>query len=161
MPVRHCKQVTRKLWVDRIWQSFVQCPDIFFFWIAQMSCNHTILFCKSLGVHTIQSTSGYSNTVQWIKWVKKNNSPTQKKNIHRRKFKKTTKRTTYTSLAMCLCTKFYIKGTVYASVKAKAVSHKWARNGQQMSLMHYLGYSWISWANAIFPSFVHGAVLIA
>ncbi len=45
-----------------------------------------------------------------------------KKQIHQRKFKKTTKRTIYTSLPMCLCTKCYTKGTVYSSVKAKAVT---------------------------------------
>ncbi len=41
-------------------------------------------------------------------------SPTQEK--------KTSKRTIYTSLPMCLCTKFYTKGTVYSSVKAKAIT---------------------------------------
>ncbi len=56
---------------------------------------------------------------------KKLNSPTQK-NIHQRKFKKTTKRTIYTSLPMCLCTKYYTKGTVYSSVKAEAVTSRQA-----------------------------------
>ena len=31
--VRHCKQITRKLWVERIWQNFVQCPDFLFFYV--------------------------------------------------------------------------------------------------------------------------------
>ncbi len=52
---------------------------------------------------------------------KKPNSPTQK-HIHRRKFKKTTKGTIHRSLPMCLCAKFYNKGTVYSSVKANALT---------------------------------------
>ena len=51
------------------------------------------------------------------------------------KFKKTTKTTMYTSLPMCLHTKYYTKGMVYSSVKAKAVtSHKWTRGRQQLGL---------------------------
>ncbi len=37
---------------------------------------------------------------------------------------------------MCVCTKFYTKGTVYSSVKTKKsqVSRKWTRSGQQLYL---------------------------
>ena len=41
------------------------------------------------------------------------------KNIHRRKFRKQQKQQ-YTP--MCLCTKYYTKGTVYSSVKAEAIT---------------------------------------
>ena len=52
---------------------------------------------------------------------KKPKLPTQK-NIHRRKFKKTTKTTTQLcpSRPMCLHTNQYTKGTVYSTVKANA-----------------------------------------
>ncbi len=41
-------------------------------------------------------------------------------------------------------------------------SHKWTRNGQQLGLNsnYVVYYSRISWVNAIFRSFVNGAVLI-
>ncbi len=54
---------------------------------------------------------------------------TDAKNIHRCKFKKATKWTIYTSLPMCLCTRFYTNGTVYLNDKAKAVT-----SGQQLGL---------------------------
>ncbi len=48
----------------------------------------------------------------------------QKKTIHRRKFKKNNKKNNIHKLyrPMCVCTKVYTKGTVYSSVKAKAVT---------------------------------------
>ncbi len=70
---------------------------------------------------------------------------TDSKNIHRRKGKKTTKRTIYANLPMCQCTKFYTNGTVYSSVLAKAVtSGQEVDNNWAQITMHYLVYSRIS-----------------
>ena len=120
------KQRTRKSCVDRIWAKFRTTSRFFFRGIARKSCNHTrSSFCKSLGAQYGVPAHVLTRFDEFIGFKKKKRRKTihrRKKNIHRRKFEKTRKRTIYTSFPMYLCTKLSTKGTVYSSVKNKAVT---------------------------------------
>ena len=101
----------------------------------------------------MRGTVTNSNMFKLIYWVKKKK---KKKKSYRRKFKKPTKKTTYTSLPMCLHTNYYTKETVYSSVKVNAViSGQGVGNNNALS---FIEQKFVS-TQEILGVFAHGAVL--